>query len=109
MIEQISSVNDTTFDGPSGYKERRYQFTVSGKDTQNVPGSGYVSAKRVADVLRQELDGLTGVLPNGIKLFNSILDTDFGSYDSEAQTYHHIMDFMISFSMVTPSTVFTQF
>jgi hypothetical protein len=91
MFEKVSSVHDTTLDGPSTYVIRRYQFNCYGQDLENIPGSGYVSAQKVADVLRQQLNGLTGTLPDGTLLFNAILDDE---------TYNAIQDYFIHFQQI---------
>lgn len=96
MLEKVSAVNDTTMDGPSGFVIRRYQFTCAAKDTA-APGSGFVIAQRVADVLRKQLDGLTGTLPDGTLVFNAIRDNELDSYDADAGVYHAIVDYFIHF------------
>jgi hypothetical protein len=98
LFFKASGMHDTTFDGPSGYVERRYQFTCLGKEDPQFPGSGYVSAQRVADVLRQQMNGLTGTLPDGTQLFNCILDNEVDIYDDDGMTHNAIQDYMISFS-----------
>lgn len=97
LLEKVSSVHDTTLDGPSGYVVRRYQFTCKGKDAQNSPGSGYVSAQTVADVLRKQVNGLTGTLPDNTLLFNSILDNELDLFDDDAQIHNAIQDYFIHF------------
>lgn len=97
MFEKVSGVHDTTLDGPSGYVIRRYQFTCYGKDTQNAPGSGYILAQQLADVIRQQMNGLTGTLPDGTLLFNMILDNELDSYDADSQTYHAVQDYFVHF------------
>lgn len=99
MFEKISGQYDTTLDGPSGYVIRRYQFTCSGKDLSTEPGSGYVSAQKLADVLRRQLNGLTGTLSDGTQLFNSILDNDLDAYATDDQTYAAIQDYFLHFAM----------
>jgi hypothetical protein len=97
LIRQVSGKYDTTLDGPSGYAERRYQFTALGKEDPNFPGSGYVSARKIGDVMRQQMNGLTGTLPDGTLLFNSILDTDMDMYDEQGMTHNFIQDYFLQF------------
>jgi hypothetical protein len=103
----ISSDSDTTLDGPSGLVTRRFQFTFIGKNTSNTPNSGAVQAKNLAEVFRQQCDGLTGTLPDGTRLFNMWLDQELSSYDSQANVYHMVQDYFVQFWRETPSTVFT--
>jgi hypothetical protein len=93
----ISSDSDTTLDGPSGLVVRRFQFTFVGRDNNNTPGSGAAMAKRLADVFRQQCDGLTGTLPDGTLLFNMWLDQEMSSYDSDGNAYHMIQDYFVQF------------
>lgn len=102
MFEKVSSVHDSTLDGPSGYVVRRYQFTCSGRDLPNVLSSGYVSAQKLADVIRQQMDGLTGTLPDGTPLFNMILDNELDSYDADAEVYHAVADYFVHYQELTP-------
>lgn len=97
MFQGVSAQHDTTLDGPSGYVMKRYQFTCNGKDTTNVPGSGYVSAKSLADVLRKQLNGLVGTLPDGTLLFNAILDNEIDGYDEGLFVYRSVCDYLLYF------------
>lgn len=97
MFEKVSGVYDTTLDGPSGYVVRRYQFNCYGKDNLTTPGSGYVAAQRLADTLRQQLNGLVGTLPDNTKLFNAILDNDLDLFDDDLQADVAIQDYFIHF------------
>jgi hypothetical protein len=97
LFRVVSAKYDTTFDGPSGYCERRYEFIALGKEDPSLPGSGYVSAKRVGDIMRQQMNGLTGTLPDGTLLFNSILDTDMDIYDEQGMTHNFIQDYFLQF------------
>jgi hypothetical protein len=97
MLRKVSGQHDTTFDGPSGFVIRRYQFTCTGKDAANIPGSGFVSAQKLADVLRQQLNGLVGTLPDGTLLFNAILDNEVDGYDSDNSVHRCVVDYLIHF------------
>lgn len=98
LFFKVSGVFDTTFDGPSGYVQGRYQFVCLGKEDPTHPGSGYVSAQTVADILRQQMNGLTGTLPDGTRLFNSILENSLDIYDEEGTTHNAIQDYILHFS-----------
>lgn len=100
MFQKISGLHDTTMDGPSGFTARRYQFNFYGKDTPNTaPGTGYVSCQTLADVFRQQANGLTGTLPDGTKLFNMILDNELDLYDEDDETYKAVRDYMVYFQL----------
>jgi Protein of unknown function (DUF3168) len=96
MFQKISTQNDTTMDGPSGYIIRRYQFNIYGQDSSNSPGSGYVQAQKVASILIQQLDGYSGTLPDGSQVYNTILDTEIDEYTDD-QTYIAIQDYFIHY------------
>lgn len=101
MFQKVSGVHDTTMDGPSGYVIRRYQFTCLGKEDSSIPGSGFVSAQRLADTLRQQLNGLAETtLPDGTLLFNAILDNELDLYDEEGETHNAITDYFLHFRQV---------
>ena len=96
MFKKISGNHDTTLNGPSGYAENRFQFTATASDVNNTPGSGYVSSQLLISTLRQQLNGLNGTLPNGVRLFNSILDNDLDYYDEDDQEHQAVQDYIIS-------------
>lgn len=96
MIEKVTEKSDTTFDGPSGYVERKYQFNFYGTDVGNTPNEGYVAAHVLQDAVRQAFNGLTGTLPNGVLLFNVIADEAHDEYDGNLQRYQAITDYDIS-------------
>jgi hypothetical protein len=96
MFEQVSESPDTTLDGPSGFASTRFQFNFYGKDVSaNTPNSGRVSARMLQDMVRLQFNGLTGVLANGIQLFNVILMSQFGHYNAEDQIYQMVTDYKI--------------
>lgn len=102
VFRKIMTKSDTTFDGPSGFVERRYQFNFYGKDESVggapiVPNSGYVSSHEMQDLVRQQLDGLYGYLPNGIRLFNSMLASEVDHYDADTGLYTAITDYRMQF------------
>jgi hypothetical protein len=103
MFKKITGKSDTTLDGPSGWVERRYQFNMQATDAPNTPGSGYVEANILADMVRQQMDGLRGTLPNGVRLFNMILDLELDDYDADTQVYSSIQDYIVQFQHTTPS------
>lgn len=115
MFQTASDNPDVTLDGPSGYVIRRYQFNFYGTDlptpnTPGVPGAGYVEAKNLANIFRQQItEGnnaptgvgaltLPGLLPDGTKVFNVIPDNSFDSYDEDAQRHQIVADYFFHFS-----------
>lgn len=97
MFRTITGTHDQTMQGPSGFVERRYQFTAQAADTDNSPGSGYVLAKTLMDTLRQQFNGLTGILPDGTRVFGTFLDLELDSFDDDAQKHQVVNDYKIQF------------
>lgn len=101
MFMKVSSEPDSTLQGPSGFVSRRYQFTCYGKDVDNQPNSGYVSAQTLSDAIRQQFEGLSEVspttLPDDTLLFNIIPDTALDSYDADQEVHHAIQDYIVLF------------
>lgn len=100
-FHKISGEHDQTFQGPSGFVTRRYQFTAYGVDATNGPGSGYVSAEIVADTLRQQFEWMSEncpmTLPDGTYVFDVQVDNELDSFDDQGLKYHCIKDYMIQF------------
>lgn len=100
-FQQMTDKSDTTFDGPSGFDERTYQFNFYGRDVNAlIPNAGYVMAVKLRDLARKQMNGLTGYFPNGIRLFNTILSAGFVHYDEDSQLYTAIDDYRIQFLQI---------
>jgi hypothetical protein len=103
MYEVVSEVSDTTLDGPSGFVSSRYQFNYYGRDlSSNQPGSGRVSARKLQETVRLSFEGLTGVLPNGIQLWNVIKMGGLGHYNADDQTFQQVTDYKIIYRQPQP-------
>jgi hypothetical protein len=97
MFRKITGTHDQTMQGPSGFVERRYQFTAEASDAPNTPGSGYVLVQTLLDTLRQQFNGFTGTLPDGTRVFATFLDLETDEFDADAQKHVAIQDYKIQF------------
>ena len=90
FFSKISAQPDTTFDGPSGLNYRRYQFETLSKS--------FVSAVRLQAAIRIALDGYSGTLPNGQRVYNIIRDNELDGFDDVTGEHRTITDYFIHFA-----------
>ena len=86
----ISTTPDATLDGPSGFMEKRIQFSSWGEC--------YGDAKALDEALRTVLDGFSGLQPDGTLIFNVMLDTAADLYEPDSKLYHVSTDYKVQFS-----------
>ena len=89
-IQKISSAPDSTNDGPSGLNIRRYQFSFY--------STSYPNAVRLSETTRQAIDGFTGHLPNGQRVFNIIRDNEIDGFNDQSGSQRTITDYFIHFA-----------
>jgi hypothetical protein len=85
----ISSVAEETNDGPSGFVTARIQI-----DTWS---DAYASCKALAKALRVLLDGLTGILPNGIAVSNILRDNATDYIEPVSRLYRVQTDWLVMY------------
>jgi len=88
-FSKISATPDTTNDGPSGLNFRRYQFETFSKD--------YPTALLLAAYIRKAIDGFSGTLPNGKRVFNIIRDNEIDGFDDVTGESRVITDYFIHY------------
>lgn len=81
---QVSGPRDYTHDGPSGLVNSRYQVTCWAEST--------LSAKQLADLVRQDLDASGRQIGDRLMLQNQV-----DIYEPETQTDTVVLDFMIEY------------
>lgn len=102
----VSAVIDVTMDGNSGYVERRYQFTCTGRDSEGITTtatSGYTAAKTLQEALRVLMENtltLPMTLSDGTYVFNVIRSMEVDFFDSESQVHHATTDYYVTFRQV---------
>ena len=72
----ISTIPEYCCDGPTGFTKSRIQIDTWAND--------YLDSKNLADAVRQTLDGYTGTLSDGTRVFSIMRDnaTDLNDEDS---------------------------
>jgi hypothetical protein len=88
-IDLISATPDATNDGPSGFNSRRYQFTFYSQS--------FANAVKLRELLRTVLDGFTGTLPNGQRVFDVRRDNELNGFDDLTGSHRAITDYFIDF------------
>jgi len=86
----ISATPQASMDGPSGLNFRRYQFETFSQS--------YVKAKQLQTLIRLALDGYSGTLPNGQRVYNVIRDNELDGFDDVTNEHRTITDYFIHFA-----------
>ena len=89
-FSKISSQPDSTNDGPSGLNFRRYQFESY--------SSSFVKCLQVDAAVRIALDGFSGFLPNGQRVYNIMRDNEIDGFDDISGNSRTITDYFIHFA-----------
>jgi hypothetical protein len=89
-FSKVSSTPDTTMDGPSGLNFRRYQFDCFSQS--------YPTATQVQALIAKAINGFSGLLPNGQRVFNIIKDNELDGFNAETLEHRTVCDYLIQFN-----------
>lgn len=87
--QRISTVTQSVFSGPLSMATVRLQIDAW--------GAGYSDAKAVAEAINKALEGFQGTLPDGTRVDDIILDSQFDLFDSPSLRFRVSSDFLISY------------